>query len=227
MSDSLFDACDAVSLGPGAGVLPGFASGQAGELLDGVHQVVARAPWRHLVTPGGAVMSVAMSNCGSLGWFSDRRGYRYVEVDPQTGQTWPAMPAGFAALARAAAARFGFDDFDPDACLINRYEPGSRLSLHQDRDEQDASAPIVSVSLGVPAMFLWGGGQRTDKPRRMQLQHGDVVVWGGPSRFRFHGIAPVKPAWHPGTGQTRVNLTFRRVLKMSKNHEISHCLPEF
>jgi alkylated DNA repair protein (DNA oxidative demethylase) len=155
-------------------------------------------------------MSVAMTNCGELGWVSDRTGYRYDPIDPQTRQPWPAMPEVFRTLARDAAATVGFAGFRPDACLINRYEPGTKLSLHRDYDERDASAPIVSVSLGVPATFQWGGLRRNDRTRRVPLEHGDVVVWGGPSRFVYHGIAPLKEGHHSLTGTQRINVTFRR-----------------
>ncbi|TWG89333.1 DNA-N1-methyladenine dioxygenase [Cupriavidus gilardii J11] len=197
-------------LAPGASVLRRFARAQAGALLDVVAGVAAVAPFRHLVTPGGRRMSVAMTNCGRLGWVSDRQGYRYDPVDPATGLHWPAMPRAFAVLARDAAAAAGYPDFTPDACLINRYLPGTRLSLHQDRDELDVRAPIVSVSLGVPAVFLFGGLRRADRPARIRVIHGDVVVWGGPSRLAFHGIAPLAQADHPLTGDTRINLTFRK-----------------
>jgi alkylated DNA repair protein (DNA oxidative demethylase) len=156
-------------------------------------------------------MSVAMTNCGELGWVSDRRGYRYDPIDPESGARWPALPDAFRSLARDAAARAGYADFAPDACLVNRYEPGARLSLHQDRDEKDLRAPIVSVSLGLPAVFLWGGDARGDKARRIPLAHGDVVVWGGPSRLRFHGVLPLKDGEHPFAGGLRINLTFRKV----------------
>lgn len=197
-------------LAPGAVLLRGFVRAQASELLAAVEAIVAEVPWRRLVTPGGQRMSVAMTHCGKLGWFSDRRGYRYVAADPHTGRTWPPMPAAFMSLAGAAAAEAGFAAYAPDACLLNRYEPGTRLSLHQDRDEQDYDAPIVSVSLGLPAVFLFGGHQRTDRPRRVALTHGDVVVWGGPDRLRYHGVAPLKPGTHARLGTQRINLTFRR-----------------
>jgi alkylated DNA repair protein (DNA oxidative demethylase) len=199
------------SIGPGALLLRRHACGHATELLAQVKAIAAAAPFRHLETPGGKRMSVAMTNCGSLGWISDRRGYRYGPHDPATGQPWPAMPASFVALARDAAAQAGFPDFSPQACLINLYRPGTRLTLHQDRDELDLGAPIVSVSLGLPAVFLFGGSQRSDRPRRLPLQHGDVAVWGGPSRLAFHGIAPLGDGNHPATGASRVNLTFRKV----------------
>ena len=154
-------------------------------------------------------MQVALTNCGALGWVSDARGYRYSAQDPATGQPWPALPAPFLALAQSAAAQAGFDGYTPDACLINRYTPGTRLSLHQDRDERDFGQPIVSVSLGLPAVFLWGGARRADKARRLELQHGDVAVWGGPARLRFHGVAPLAEGDHPLLGAQRINLTFR------------------
>ena len=197
-------------LSPGAVVLRGFASGRADALKDDVVAVAAAAPFRHLVTPGGFRMSVAMTNCGELGWVSDRRGYRYDPVDPGSGERWPALPEAFRALARDAAARAGYASFMPDACLVNRYAPGARLSMHQDRDEKDLRAPIVSVSLGLPALFLWGGHERTDKARRIALQHGDVVVWGGPSRLAYHSVMPLAEGEHRLLGRQRVNLTLRR-----------------
>jgi len=157
-------------------------------------------------------MSVAMTNCGAAGWVSDRTGYRYRRIDPETGRPWPAMPAVFAELAARAAEVAGFPAFAPDVCLANRYAPGARLSLHQDRDEQDFGAPIVSVSLGLPAVFLWGGLSRSDRPRRVRLAHGDVVVWGGPARLTFHGIDTLRDGEHELTGAVRYNLTFRRAL---------------
>ena len=203
------------AIAPGAAILRGFALPAAEALMQGVDAVVAAAPLRHLVTPGGQTMSVAMSNCGPLGWVSDRSGYRYSAIDPLSNQPWPVMPAGFLALAASAAAEAGFEGFTPNACLINRYEPGARMGLHQDRDEGgeggDFSAPIVSVSLGLPAFFLFGGLQRKDKTTRWPLVHGDVVVWGGPSRLAFHGVAPLKEGQHAALGAQRVNLTFRWV----------------
>ncbi len=198
-------------LADGAVVLRGFAPDRAEALKVDIDRIAAAAPFRHLVTPGGFRMSVAMTNCGELGWVSDRRGYRYDPVDPDSGVRWPAMPEALRALARDAAARAGYPGFAPDACLVNRYAPGARLSMHQDRDEQDLRAPIVSVSLGLPAVFLWGGDARGDKARRLALHHGDVVVWGGPSRLRFHGVAPLKDGEHPFAGAHRINLTFRKV----------------
>jgi DNA oxidative demethylase len=197
-------------LAEGAVVLRQFATQGAAGLLAALGDVVALAPFRYMQTPGGFRMSVAMTNCSSLGWVTDRTGYRYDAVDPETGNTWPAMPEVFRRLAEGAAARGGFGGFAPDACLINRYEPGARLSLHQDRNEKDFGQPIVSVSLGLPAVFLFGGLQRTEKPRRVALNHGDVMVWGGPARLRFHGVMPLKDGSHALVGGHRVNLTFRK-----------------
>ena len=198
-------------LAPGAMVLRGFALASEAALKGDVARVAGAAPFRHLVTPGGFRMSVAMTNCGELGWVSDRRGYRYDPVDPESGRRWPALPESMRALALAAAARAGYPDFSPDACLVNRYEPGARLSMHQDRDEKDLRAPIVSVSLGLPAVFLWGGDERGDAARKVALHHGDIVVWGGPSRLRFHGVQALKDGEHPFAGALRINLTFRKV----------------
>ena len=197
-------------LAPGALLLPGAALDEAPALLAAIRSVLARAPWRQMLTRGGFRMSVAMSNCGALGWVSDRRGYRYSPIDPDSGEPWPAMPAVLQALATNSAARAGFAGFAPDACLINRYAPGARMALHQDRDEADFTQPIVSLSLGLPAAFLFGGFERGDKPERLPLTHGDVLVWGGPARLRFHGVLPVKDGRHPATGACRLNLTFRK-----------------
>ncbi|MBK8160249.1 MAG: DNA oxidative demethylase AlkB [Rhodospirillaceae bacterium] len=198
------------TLAEGALLLRGFALDAAPDLLAAITAVAAAAPFRHLVTPGGFRMSVAMTNCGGYGWVSDRRGYRYDPVDPENGRPWPPLPPLFLDLARRAAAAAGFSDFRSDVCLINRYLPGTRLTLHQDKDEGDFTQPIVSVSLGLPATFLWGGLARADKAQRIPLAHGDIVVWGGPSRLRYHGIAPLKPGSHPLLGEQRLNLTFRR-----------------
>jgi DNA oxidative demethylase len=194
----------------GAVLLRGFVQPTAAEMIAALRDVVAQAPFRHMQTPGGHQMSVAMTNCGSVGWVTDRGGYRYDGADPETGKPWPAMPPSFVRLAADAAVAGGFADFSPDACLINRYAPGARMSLHQDRDEQDFGAPIVSVSLGLPAIFLFGGLKRSDRPRRFRLEHGDVVAWGGPSRLFFHGIAPLVDGEHPIMGRQRINLTFRK-----------------
>jgi alkylated DNA repair protein (DNA oxidative demethylase) len=194
----------------GAVLLRGFVRPIAAELIADLRDVVAQAPFRHMQTPGGHQMSVAMTNCGSVGWVTDRRGYRYDTADPETGKPWPLMPPSFGRLAGEAAAAGGFAEFSPDACLINRYAPGARMSLHQDRDEEDFNAPIVSVSLGLPAIFLFGGLKRADKPRRFRLEHGDVVVWGGPSRLFFHGIAPLADGELATLGRQRINLTFRK-----------------
>jgi alkylated DNA repair protein (DNA oxidative demethylase) len=194
----------------GAMLLRGFARPIEAELMAALREIVAQAPFRHMVTPGGHTMSVAMTNCGGKGWVTDRSGYRYDAIDPETGKSWPAMPACFRDLAQRAAEEGGFDGFAPDACLINRYQPGAKMSLHQDRDEQDFAAPIVSVSLGLVATFLFGGLKRSDKPQRHRLEHGDIVVWGGPARLAFHGVAPLADGEHPVLGRQRINLTFRK-----------------
>ena len=197
-------------LAEGAVVLHGHATAVGGELLAIIARVSALAPFRHMQTPGGRRMSVAMTSCGQAGWVTDTRGYRYATEDPLSGQPWPPMPSAFSAFAREAAAAGGFAGFESDACLINRYEPGARMALHQDQDEADFAQPIVSVSLGLPARFAFGGLNRRDPVRRVTLQHGDVVVWGGPSRLVFHGVEEVKDGAHPATGRSRFNLTFRR-----------------
>jgi DNA oxidative demethylase len=204
------DARRDVELAPRALLLAGFARPREAALIAEVRAITERAPFRHLITPGGYRMSVAMTNCGRVGWVSDYRGYRYDAIDPDTGSPWPAMPDVFSALARDAANKAGFMDFRPDACLINRYEPGAKLSLHQDKDELDLDAPIVSVSLGLLAIFQFGGLQRSDRPDRHRLKHGDVVVWGGPSRLAFHGVLPLADGEHPLLGRQRINLTFRK-----------------
>jgi len=197
-------------LGLGVRLLRGFAVPQQEGILAAVQDVSVRAPFRHMITPGGYRMSVAMTNCGALGWVTDRRGYRYQTLDPENGKPWPEMTEVFAKLASKAASKAGFEGFVPDACLINRYEPGAKMSLHQDKDERDFGAPIVSVSLGIPAVFLFGGLKRADKALRVKLTHGDVVVWGGPARLRYHGVMELKEAHHPLVGGYRINLTFRK-----------------
>jgi DNA oxidative demethylase len=198
------------AMAEGAVLLRGFARAFEAELLPALREIVKQAPFRHLITPGGHRMSVAMTNCGSVGWVSDSTGYRYDAIDPESSQPWPAMPTVLRRLAADAASDAGFNGFEPEACLINRYVPGAKLSLHQDKDELDFAAPIVSVSLGLPAIFLFGGLKRADKPRRYRLEHGDVVVWGGPSRLFFHGVAPLADGEHALMGRQRINLTFRK-----------------
>jgi alkylated DNA repair protein (DNA oxidative demethylase) len=195
----------------GAVLLRGFVGTGETELIAELRKIVADAPFRRMVTPGGHRMSVAMTNCGNAGWVTDESGYRYSADDPETGQPWPAMPPLLRDLAERASNRAGFAGFAPDVCLINRYVPGARMSLHQDKDELDFSAPIVSVSLGLPAIFLFGGQKRSDKPKRFRLGHGDVAVWGGPARLFFHGVAPLADGEHPLMGRQRINLTFRKV----------------
>ncbi|MFM0718944.1 DNA oxidative demethylase AlkB [Paraburkholderia strydomiana] len=197
-------------LGPDAMVLRGFALPFVSELMPSIADVEAVSPFRHMVTPSGFTMSVALTNCGALGWATDRRGYRYTAIDPESGKRWPAMPDVFARLANEAATAAGFNDFDPDACLVNRYLPGARLSLHQDKNERDYEAPIVSVSLGMRATFMFGGLKRTDPTIKVSLYHGDVMVWGGVDRLRFHGVMPLKEEPHPLLGSQRINFTFRK-----------------
>lgn len=199
-------------LAPGATLLRGFAAADEVSLIEALRPIYAKAPFRHMTTPGGHRMSVAMTNCGEVGWVSDRRGYRYAATDSVSGDPWPTMPGVFLQLAQRAAAAVGFVDFVPDSCLINSYAPGTRLTLHQDRNERDFTAPIVSVSLGLPAVFLFGGAHRSDRPRRFRVCSGDVAVWGGPARLFFHGVAPLAAGSHPLTGDRRINLTFRRAL---------------
>ena len=215
MTPDLFDGLSVVEscqerVGPCAVVLRGFAASDDTTLLAALQGVIAMAPFRHMITPGGFRMSVGMTNCGSVGWVTDRTGYRYDAVDPESGDNWPQIPAPFLRLAKDAAAQGGFSEFVPDACLINRYAPGTRLSLHQDKNERDFDEPIVSASLGIPAVFLFGGSNRVDKPSRVQLTHGDVMVWGGPARLRYHGVMPLKEGYHPLVGRYRINLTFRK-----------------
>jgi alkylated DNA repair protein (DNA oxidative demethylase) len=212
LSGALRSGPSAEAFADGATYLRGFADAEAPTLMADLQKILAAAPFRHMITPGGYRMSVAMTNCGRAGWVTDRRGYRYDAVDPTTQRPWPAMPETFRDLAARAAEAGRFAGFAPDACLINRYEPGARLSLHQDRNERDLAAPVVSVSLGLPAVFLFGGLQRGDRPRRIRLESGDVVVWGGPTRLVFHGVDPLAEGEHPLIGRCRINLTFRKAL---------------
>jgi DNA oxidative demethylase len=210
--DERRDGVTRVALSSHALLLRGFASDRAVSLVTAIRTIAEAAPFRQMVTPGGWQMSVAVTSCGVAGWVSDRRGYRYDRLDPESGKPWPAMPDAFRLLAAEAASIAGYPDFSPDACLINRYVPGSRMSLHQDRNELDFDQPIVSLSLGLPAIFLWGGALRTDRARRIGVSHADVVVWGGPDRLRFHGIHPLARGVHPVTGALRYNITFRKAL---------------
>jgi DNA oxidative demethylase len=214
MTADLFDSVlvrpEREQIADGAVLLRGFCRPIQHELLTAIDGIIAQSPFRHMMTPGGYQMSVAMTNCGSVGWVTDRSGYRYDCNDPVTEKPWPEMPPIFRELAGRAAAQADFAGFRPEACLVNRYEPGARLSLHQDRDEKNFDEPIVSVSLGLPAIFLWGGPRRSDRPQRFRLEHGDVVVWGGPSRLFFHGVAPLADGEHALLGRQRINLTFRK-----------------
>lgn len=210
MQPGLFDMPE-TRLDPGVVLLRGFAQSCADALIAGVERIAAAAPFQHMITPGGFTMSAALTNCGA-GWISDRKGYRYSDINPQTGEAWPAIPALFSTLAQNAAEAAGYPGFIPDACIINRYVPGARMSLHQDSQEKPLDAPVVSVSLGLSATFLWGGMARAGRAQRILLHHGDVIVWGGPSRLNFHGIAPLKPGLHPSVGAQRLNLTFRKAV---------------
>jgi alkylated DNA repair protein (DNA oxidative demethylase) len=213
LANDLFDASGADRAAKlGLTCLPGFALPFEKELLAEINQVTTAAPFRHMLTPGGQRMSAAMTNCGEVGWVTDRKGYRYDRLDPETQRPWPPLPESFGQLAELAAAAAGFGSFRPDVCLINRYEPGARMSLHQDRDEHDFSAPIVSVSLGLDATFLFGGLKRSERPHRLPLSHGDVLVWGGTNRLAYHGVAPVADGSHPAVGRMRLNLTMRKAL---------------
>ncbi|MEQ1886119.1 MAG: DNA oxidative demethylase AlkB [Bryobacteraceae bacterium] len=200
------------ALTEGAVVLRDYALNQTPALLEEVDAITKVAPFRHMITPGGFRMSVAMTNCGRAGWVSDRKGYRYDPIDPDRAAPWPSMPARFADFAKQAAAEAGFPNFDTDVCLINRYAPGTKLSLHQDKDEHDFTAPIVTVSLGLSAVFLFGGLTRKERPRRIEVSHGDLVIWGGQARLAYHGIAPLAEGDHPATGPCRISLTFRKAL---------------
>lgn len=209
---SSFEAPPAAYIADGAVLLRARALNYEDDILNALRTVIAQAPFRHMTTPGGFVMSVAMTNCGTAGWVTDRTGYRYDQCDPESGRPWPALPPAFRAIAAAAAAEADYAGFVPDACLINRYEPGARMSLHQDKDERDLTNPIVSISLGLPATFQFGGLRRAEPIRKYLLHHGDIVVWGGPSRLRFHGVLPLKDGVHEKLGRMRINLTFRRAL---------------
>ncbi len=212
--DDLFDFINngetwVESISDDAVVLRQFLSNRSAELSATIKDIEQQAPFRHMKTAGGFTMSAAITGCGDYGWISDRRGYRYSKVDPITEQPWPEMPKLLFDIGQQCALEAGYKDFKPDACLINRYAPKSKMSLHQDKDEKDFTAPIVSVSLGVPATFLFGGAQRSDKTIKVPVSHGDVVVWGGESRLFFHGVSPIKPSYHPFWGDNRINITFR------------------
>lgn len=197
---------------PGAVVLRGAARENDTALLAEIDRIAGLVPFQYRATPGGYAMSVAMTNCGDVGWVTDKAGYRYQTTSPESHQQWPAMPELFRDIAVKAAEQAGFPGFNPDACLINRYQPGAKMSLHQDKDEHDFGQPIVSISLGLPAVFQFGGLERSDKTQRITLTHGDIVVWGGPSRLHYHGVLPLKAGEHPLTGSYRFNLTFRKAV---------------
>jgi DNA oxidative demethylase len=210
--NDLFEHPSKEIMAEGAVLLRGVALGFDKELLAAINEITAISPFRQMRTPGGYTMSVAMTNCGSAGWVTDPTGYRYDRMDPETGKPWPPMPDCFLDLAVAAAMKAGYRKFRPDACLINRYKPGARLSLHQDKNERDLTNPIVSVSLGLPATFQFGGLKRNDPVKKFALRHGDVAVWGGPSRLSYHGVPELKDGRHETVGRVRINLTFRGAL---------------
>lgn len=215
MQSSFFDDLPQapIPLAKGAVVLPRFATSSVPVLYKALKHIVTEAPFRHLITPGGHKMSVGMTNCGAAGWVSDERGYRYAKRDPMTGKNWPVLPNCFLELAQSAALAAGFENYSTDACLINQYRVGAKLSMHQDRDEGGLEQPIVSVSLGLPATFLFGGLERSDPTKKIVLEHGDVVVWGGVSRLCYHAVNTLKDGQHPDLGPRRLNLTFRKVAK--------------
>lgn len=190
--------------------LRGFALPKAKELLAALNSVLLQAPLRQMQTPGGYTMSARLSSCGALGWTTDRDGYHYSPLDPLSARPWPAMPGVFLALAAAAASSAGFSGFVPDSCLINAYAPGAKMSLHQDKNERCHTAPIVSISLGLPAIFQFGGFERSDPTQRIALFHGDIMVWGGVDRLRYHGVMPIKPGHHSLLGEQRINITLRQ-----------------
>lgn len=195
-------------------LFPARAQHQDTDILSWIHAVEAVAPFRTMTTPRGLPMKAAITNAGTVGWVSDRHGYRYSAVDPMTGKPWPVLNDDVVNLVCQAAGDAGFPGFRPDVCLINRYDVGAGMGAHRDEDEQDFSAPIVSISLGLPARFFFGGLERTGPTVAVPLAHGDVLVWGGPDRLRYHGVRPLKPGSHPLTGSRRFNLTFRKALSM-------------
>jgi DNA oxidative demethylase len=215
MPPDLFSSLDPgqkerLELAPQAVLLRGAVSPEASELFEAIEKAASISPFRHMAVRGGFRMSVAMTNCGRLGWTSDEKGYRYSGIDPETREPWPAMPPLFGEVAKCCASLAGFENFEPDACLINRYKADARMTLHQDKNEVDMSQPIVSVSLGLPATFLFGGMTRKERPRRIRIESGDVVVWGGAARLTYHGVATLAEGNHPLTGPFRYNLTFRK-----------------
>ncbi len=213
MTQTLFaDEKRTIQITPGAVLLEGYALDDAAEIFAAIKQIEAVSPFRRMLTPNGRYMSIGITSCGNMGWVSDKSGYRYETLDPETGKPWPQMPVLLSDIAIQAAKEVGYHGFAPDVCIINRYEPGTKLSLHQDGDEKDFSHPIISVSLGLPATFLFGGLERSDKTKKIPLHHGDVFVFGGESRLVYHGIAPLKDGEHPLLGSQRINLTFRKAL---------------
>jgi len=192
---------------PGAVLMRSLALPQDNEFFTAAEAIIAARPLHHTTTPSGLPMGVMVTDCGDSRAFANR----WDTANPERMRLWPPMPPLLRDFAIRCAVRSGFPQFRPDACHINRYQAGTKLGLHQDRHECDWTQPIVSLSFGLECIFLLGGLQRTDKPRRILLEHGDVIVWGGPSRMRFHGVQPLKPGHHPLTGPYRYNLTFRKI----------------
>lgn len=213
MNLPLFDVepQDPLPIAEGAVLLRGWAAVNDAQWLAAVRQVLAQQPFQAAYTASGLPMSVRTSNCGSWGWAASRSGYGYTRSDPDSGRPWPEMPIFLKLQAQALASAAGYLAFDPDVCLINSYELGAKMGLHHDADEKDKAAPIVSVSLGLPCTFVWGGLQRSDPVRSFALEHGDVLVWGGASRMVFHGVRPLRAGQHHLLGAQRWNLTFRMV----------------
>ncbi len=193
-------------------ILKGFVRAKANQLVKDAELISQQSPFRTMTTPGGGKMSVAITNCGHCGWLSDEHGYRYQQIDPVTHRSWPEMPQSFLKICAAATKAASFAEFMPDACLLNKYQADAKMGLHNDNDEHDLTAPIVSVSLGLDAVFLFGGKTRQSPTRKYLLSHGDVVVFGGQSRLNFHGISLIKPTYiSDDLTDHRLNLTFRKV----------------
>lgn len=199
-----------IDIVPGMVLLRGFANSPI--LIESLSQVLAHSPLRQMETSRGFKMSVHTSNCGEAGWISDRRGYRYVKQDPLNGKPWPDLPIAFKSVAQDAAIEAGFSAYEPDVCLINRYRPGNQMGAHQDKDEQDFTQPIVSVSLGIDARFFVIGPEKRGSSTAVDLTDGDVLVFGGPARKFFHGVRKLRESIHPALGAVRWNLTFRKAL---------------
>ncbi len=204
-----FDALS-IQISPDAVLFKAALKPVASSLLEEIRTISGANPFRQRKTPGGQLMSAAMTNCGAWGWVTDADGYRYSDIEPETGRTWLPIPAVWIQWVNLFCQRAGLGTFNPDACLINRYAPGAGMGLHQDKDEKDLAIPIVSFSLGAPVLFRWGGLNRQEPVSEFLLEHGDVLVWGGADRMRFHGVKKLRRYQHPLTGHYRYNLTFRQ-----------------